>query len=577
MEENINIIEARQELMVSPSSAENQTFRTAYFLKPCNKEHSYSLPPHFFISSQTTTNLPLEVKYNGWRTPQDEWKKWVNNLRPKFEFLWIKTGIYHAITASTYEINRDDELILQLASRWCSKTNTFVFPWGESTITLEDTNVCFGYSLLGDSISKPLENSEQEEAEEELIEARRMFHRSKAKKCNQFAWMRHFMETESKVEHEAFLVYWLSRFVFPSDSYDTISKAVFPIAIHLAHGDKIALAPAVLASIYRDLTLFNSTINENATTTIKSFRETIWAPFQLVQIWALERFQALKPRPYGKAHHGLPKVARWGGIEMMKTKILKKVMDCAGFGDGFLWQPYENSPCIEVYNEKDMWRCGNPCLDKELESFSQCLRVCELVGMGCKEKYFPHRVAMQFGMDQDIPGEVFLCKKDPWMIYDEPIPIDIDLLIQLCSRQPNVTSRYYDWWQQSKSSEGGDNNRIKVEKSDGLTPPGFTSKFEKHQKEASDEGDHLVYVLSSSDDEVVGNGKALCSPEFGDFTSSGVLDEDEIKSLFCDRNGEEGESVGPLILDIAFDVENRIQKLEREVAKLKQARFGSKG
>ncbi|RHN67024.1 putative aminotransferase-like, plant mobile domain-containing protein [Medicago truncatula] len=238
-------------------------------------------------------------------------------------------------------------------------------------------------------------------------------------------------------------------------------------------------------------------------------------------------------------------------------------MDCAGFGDGFLWQPYENSPCIEVYNEKDMWRCGNPCLDKELESFSRCLRVCELVGMGCKEKYFHHRVAMQFGMDQDIPGEVFLCKKDPWMIYNEPITIlDLDLLIQLCSRQPNVTSRCYD--------------RIKVEKSDGLTLPDFTSKLEKHQKEASDKEDHIVYELSSSDDEVVGNGKALCSSEFGDFTSSDVLDEDEINSLFCDGNGEKEESVGPSILDIAFDVENRIEKLEREVVKLKQARFGSK-
>ena len=123
--------------------------------------------------------------------------------------LRIKTGIYNAITASTYKIKRDDDLIFQLADRWCSKTNTFVFPWGESTITLEDIKVCFGYSLLRDSISKPLENSEQEEAEEELIEARRMFNKTKAKKVHQYAWMKHFMESESKLEHEAFLVYWL--------------------------------------------------------------------------------------------------------------------------------------------------------------------------------------------------------------------------------------------------------------------------------------------------------------------------------------------------------------------------------
>jgi hypothetical protein len=51
-------------------------------------------------------------------------------------------------------------------------------------------------------------NSEQEEAEEELFEARRMFNSSRAKKVNQSAWMKHFMNDESKVEHEAFLVYW---------------------------------------------------------------------------------------------------------------------------------------------------------------------------------------------------------------------------------------------------------------------------------------------------------------------------------------------------------------------------------
>jgi len=75
MDENINIIETRQELMVSPSSGENQRVKTAYFLTPCIKQHSYSLPPHFSISFQTITNFPLQVKYKGWRTPKEEWKK----------------------------------------------------------------------------------------------------------------------------------------------------------------------------------------------------------------------------------------------------------------------------------------------------------------------------------------------------------------------------------------------------------------------------------------------------------------------------------------------------------------------
>jgi hypothetical protein len=60
------------------------------------------------------------------------------------------------------------------------KDNTFVFPWGETTLTLEDTKVCFGFSDLGCSVSNtPIMNSDQEEAEEELFEARRMFNSSR--------------------------------------------------------------------------------------------------------------------------------------------------------------------------------------------------------------------------------------------------------------------------------------------------------------------------------------------------------------------------------------------------------------
>uniref|UniRef100_A0A6N2KA70 Aminotransferase-like plant mobile domain-containing protein n=1 Tax=Salix viminalis TaxID=40686 RepID=A0A6N2KA70_SALVM len=45
--------------------------------------------------------------------------------------------------------------------------------------------------------------------------------------------------------------------------------------------------------------------------------------------------------------------------------------------------------------------------DGELHSFVICLHASELVGLDCKESYLPHRVAMQFGMDQDLPGEPY--------------------------------------------------------------------------------------------------------------------------------------------------------------------------
>jgi len=55
-------------------------------------------------------------------------------------------------------------------------------------------------------------------------------------------------------------------FVFPDRI--SVKSSLFPIAILLARGNAIALAPAVLATIYKDLTLFKKTIVDFS----KSFR-----------------------------------------------------------------------------------------------------------------------------------------------------------------------------------------------------------------------------------------------------------------------------------------------------------------
>ncbi|KAK7283595.1 hypothetical protein RIF29_13216 [Crotalaria pallida] len=184
------IIEVRKEHMVSPSTGKNSTYRTAYFLKPClpKEEHKASdipPPPHSTLSGTVTSNPTmqrLEVSYKGWLGPCEEWKTWIKQMQTKYEPLWIKAGIDQAIKASTFEINRNNDLVLGLAQRWCSKTNTFVFPWGEATITLEDINVFAGYSIFGDPITIPLESKEQKEAEKELIAARRIFNSTKVQK-----------------------------------------------------------------------------------------------------------------------------------------------------------------------------------------------------------------------------------------------------------------------------------------------------------------------------------------------------------------------------------------------------------
>ncbi|RHN67039.1 hypothetical protein MtrunA17_Chr3g0098341 [Medicago truncatula] len=96
----------------------------------------------------------------------------------------------------------------------------------------------------------------------------------------------------------------------------------------------------------------------------------------------------------------------------------------------------------------------------------------------------------------------------------------------------------------------------------------------------------LAETQGESCSDAIRNEVSLSSSEFGEFISSnmdgeiaGFCDEDEIKSPFYDRNDVNdinGESVDPFTLDMVFDLENRIEKLERVVSKLKEARFGQK-
>ncbi|KAG4923980.1 hypothetical protein JHK87_049520 [Glycine soja] len=536
------IIQVKDEqLMVSPLSGENPVHRTAYFIKPC-VEDSATLPHSMFSSGRTATVNSdhaklLEVRYKGWHYPSAEWNTWVQQMQHKYECVWMKAGIDQAIKASTFQIP---------------------------------------------PISSPLVSGEEREIEQKLIGVFRMFFKSKARRADHTPWMKHFMSNESRVEHEAFLSLWLSRFVFPGRSYTTILKSTFPIAIHLARGLKLALAPAVLASIYRDLSLLNNKIRIVATVELEV---TLWAPFQLVQVWALERFPALQPLP-DVIEQGQLLMTKWHAVKMLKGDNLKLILDSVGAENGFIWHPYENSPALQLYNENDMWVCDNPNFDDELESFARCLRVSELVAH---------------------------YNDNPWISYSQPV-MDTNLYTALCAcHQPNVTSRYYRWWKQSNPSKEGDmhdhcvvsspehllptSSSMKKESGGSYgPPPGFTSKINaKQEKDFDEEGKLSIIELSDSSNEVrclgdeeVGNGKALSSPPSDVFPSASVEgartvkdngNEVKIEHSFCDRNDvndKEGEDASHRIANIASNLESRIWKLERVIAKLKAAKFGHK-
>ena len=259
--ESDTIFEEREEFMVSPTGGHHRR-RKAHFLKPTvtsNNGTISELPPDCLSSKPLTyefKDLSEKVLFKGWKRTTEKWKRWVQNMHSKYQALWKQVGIYEAVMSSRYDMKQHKELLIGIAERWCLDTNSFIFPWGEATITLEDVMVCGGYSVLGASVLSPLKTKQLVEVEEKLTEGCKEARRGSSVIATHKAWMDYFMGTGHDLEHEAFTSLWLSKFVLvKSASFQSIGKHVFPIAIHLARGTRVALAPAVLSSIYRDLSL----------------------------------------------------------------------------------------------------------------------------------------------------------------------------------------------------------------------------------------------------------------------------------------------------------------------------------
>ncbi|XP_017979615.1 PREDICTED: uncharacterized protein LOC18593572 [Theobroma cacao] len=503
MEDSSNsIVEKRVELMVSPAG-KNVKLRTGHFIKPSIGSGSMDgttvakHPRHYLSSSLTTfepKKRPLEVKFHGWIYPQKDWKTWVVKMASLHESTWKKAGISEAIMNSTYRIERNNNLVFGVAEKWCHETKSFIFSWGEATITLEDVKILGGYSVLGSPVFTPVETAEMKEIREKLKSARKEIYKSTCKKACQYLWMRKFMHSDdSTVEHEAFLALWLSRFVLPS-SFNTVVESVFSIAIHLARGTRFALAPAVLANIYRDLSWLKQNIV--ASTQLESNYDdgnvalaiTLWSPLALVQVWIWERFLDLQLRP-NLIKNGEPRFALWNGLNC-EVQDVCSVLDSAE--ERFVWRPYvrkiTNCDGAKCYGDNGMWILLDSKLDDELLSFARCLRVSELVGHDCIEQYLPHRVALQFGMDQDIPGCVPRSNGTPeiaWADYNKSVDGG-KLYIPPRLFEADVTAQYLEWWKQSVlNPQEVSKNVLRMSEGNGFLGSEINTKKSKRAKEGT--------------------------------------------------------------------------------------------
>ncbi|XP_045809864.1 uncharacterized protein LOC123904221 [Trifolium pratense] len=179
------------------------------------------------------------------------------------------------------------------------------------------------------------------------------------------------------------------------------------------------------------------------------FEVNVQSPIYLVQVWVWERFKNLQPQPK-LINNGDHVLLRWHKVKALKIDNVRFALDSAV--DDFLWRPYVRSAdkCGVFYPNDEFWICKKD-LGKEMLSFVICLRVCELVGFESVEQYLPHRVAMQFGMDQDVPSYVprfNATKAIAWKNYCRPIS-DKKLYFPPRFFEADVTTRYPKWWKKS--------------------------------------------------------------------------------------------------------------------------------
>ena len=66
------------------------------------------------------------------------------------------SGICDGILSSLHEIKYNPDINLALAEFWTPKTNTFIFPLVETTISLQEIKFLFGMPVSGESMDLSL-------------------------------------------------------------------------------------------------------------------------------------------------------------------------------------------------------------------------------------------------------------------------------------------------------------------------------------------------------------------------------------------------------------------------------------
>jgi len=167
---------------------------------------------------------------------------WLDRLEKTKGTLWKSLGIYDLIQFSKCSISYNYTMLLSSFFFWDRLTNTFHTPYGMLTPTLFDLAAITGLKPSGVTFRPD-------------IKLKKVEIRPKMDVMTYNTWLsRNNKETGevSNEEHIAFLMYWLSTYVFCSKSLQ-IPRATLTLAQLINEGERVCLSKILLGSLYKNL------------------------------------------------------------------------------------------------------------------------------------------------------------------------------------------------------------------------------------------------------------------------------------------------------------------------------------
>ncbi|XP_059638711.1 uncharacterized protein LOC132280983, partial [Cornus florida] len=274
------------------------------------------------------------VNFNNHISPAHSWKKWTDAIlaNPEYEAILDAASLTPSIKLfRQIHIPRNIAGLWELTSRWSSSSHTFIIAQGEFTPTIEDVSQLLGLPFQGvenpgsweftqaeETLAHDLEIAlEKTKDFKSLWDAQGVRHAERGKgtrKATLGALVRYyfkdFLITKKNlieegrkgipgpwVDHSsslaAYLLCWLSRYLFEGTSEDASQPRLVDLAVKLANGVKVAFAPLFLGTLYHWLNM----VWEDMGRSVRRYVHCSYTSTIFLQLFLYERFQSYAPIP----------------------------------------------------------------------------------------------------------------------------------------------------------------------------------------------------------------------------------------------------------------------------------------